>query len=551
MLRKRLFPLLLACAMLLSVAGCSMGPNVPEASGGGESAPDVDTGPAVMNETGLPIVNEPTVIRLTSYHGTAHDEGFEGIEMVERWEQETGLTLEFTTVPQASWDTHKTLIFSSGDIPDMIVGNAALTDSDVLGYADQGLIIPLQDLVAKYGENLNKITEENPNYKTRMFNAEGEMWSYPALADIDFGNRGNVLFVNKTWLADAGYDVNYEQGEYIDVITDTFTTDDFYDMLVKFKELHPGSYPFELGSGADAFFDLYAAFDAYDNADHLMLRDGTVEFTATNPNIKDGINWVHQMYGEGLIDPEIFTQDADTYRAKVAADEGDTFGVVSAWTMQQFFDMSDERFKDGALMLPLEGPNGTRSWPESVPAVINGFAVITSTSDQPEICARLIDYMYSGFNSVDLMIGPIGSAVTANDDGTYTQVPQPEGVTYDEWIGSKNPGCMPFICPPSLTSLCTYNDAVTMTIEVGQAYRPYQEQLNLPGMVLTVADSQTVADFNANAMDFIKRKNAEWITNGGVDAEWDAYVKELENMGVAEYVSIYQNTYDGIKEFLE
>lgn len=548
---KRLLALLFALVLLTSIAGCSAGPDISGTGDSENSPPQAESGAAGMNETGLPIVNEPTALKLTSYHGTAHKEGFEGIEMVERWEQETGVTLEFSTVPQASWETHKTLIFSSGDIPDMIVGNAALTDSDVLGYADQGLIIPLQDLVAKYGENLNKITEENPNYRTRMFNSEGEMWSYPALADIDFGNRGNVLFVNKNWLADAGYDVQYEQGEYIDVIPDTFTTDDFYEMLKKFKELHPNSYHFELGSGADAFFDLYASFDAYDNADHLMLSGDTVEFTATNPNIKDGIKWANKLYGEGLIDPEIFTQDADTYLAKVAADEGETFGVVSAWTMQQFFDMSDDRFQDWALMLPLEGPAGTRSWPESVPAVINGFAVITSTSDKPEICARLIDYMYSDYNSVDLMIGPIGSAVTANDDGTYTQVPQPEGVTYDEWIGSKNPGCMPFICPPSLTSMCTYKDAVTMTIEVGQAYRPYQEQKNLPGMVLTVQDSQTVADFNANAMDFIKRKNAEWITNGGIDEEWDAYVQELQSMGVEEYVSIYQNTYDGIKEFLD
>ena len=93
--------------------------------------------------------------------------------------------------------------------------------------------------------------------------------------------------------------------------------------------------------------------------------------------------------------------------------------------MQQFYDMSDPRFENWAVMLPFEGPNGTVAWPRSVSSVINGFGVITTACEYPEICARLMDYFYSEYNSVDLMIGPLGSATIANDDGTYTQVPQP------------------------------------------------------------------------------------------------------------------------------
>ena len=223
---KRLLVTLLAATMAFSsLAGCSgsSGSSSAQNTGDGSSAGG-GASAGIMNETGLPIVNEGVTIRIASYTGTAHQDGFEGIEQVQRWCEETGINLEFDTVPQTSWETHKTLIFSSGDIPDMICTNAGLTDSDVLSYADQGLIIPLEDLIAQYGENLNAILEENPNYRTKMYDTEGHIWSYPALADIDFGDRGNLTFVNKEWIAEAGIDVTYEEGEYVDLITDISLT---------------------------------------------------------------------------------------------------------------------------------------------------------------------------------------------------------------------------------------------------------------------------------------------------------------------------------------
>lgn len=74
--------------------------------------------------------------------------------------------------------------------------------------------------------------------------------------------------------------------------------------------------------------------------------------------------------------------------------------------------------------------------------------------------------------------------------------------------------------------------------------------VHLPGLNLTTENNQFVADFKANAVDYINRKNAEWITQGGVDEEWDAYVEELNKMGVDEYVRIYQEAYDAVKDYL-
>ena len=44
--------------------------------------------------------------------------------------------------------------------------------------------------------------------------------------------------------------------------------------------------------------------------------------------------------------------------------------------------------------------------------------------------------------------------------------------------------------------------------------------------------------------DYIYRKRSEWIVNGNIDQEWDAYKQELEKYGLSEYLTIKQKYYD-------
>ena len=36
---------------------------------------------------------------------------------------------------------------------------------------------------------------------------------------------------------------------------------------------------------------------------------------------------------------------------------------------------------------------------------------------------------------------------------------------------------------------------------------------------------------------------AQWLSQGGVDEEWDEYVARLNGMGLDEYMEIYQRNY--------
>ena len=45
-------------------------------------------------------------------------------------------------------------------------------------------------------------------------------------------------------------------------------------------------------------------------------------------------------------------------------------------------------------------------------------------------------------------------------------------------------------------------------------------------------------------MPFVNRKRAEWIANGKIAEEWDAYVEELNRLGLEEWMQIKQDAYD-------
>lgn len=105
-------------------------------------------------------------------------------------------------------------------------------------------------------------------------------------------------------------------------------------------------------------------------AETFFAEDGKVKFGATDPRMKDALEWLNRCYAEGLLDQEYLTRDKTAW--------------YSAWTNNQVFmsydwsayiDNVSNLFKDvetdinivGAV--PPEGPTGiseTRDQPQPI-----------------------------------------------------------------------------------------------------------------------------------------------------------------------------------------
>ena len=80
-------------------------------------------------------------------------------------------------------------------------------------------------------------------------------------------------------------------------------------------------------------------------------------------------------------------------------------------------------------------------------------------------------------------------------------------------------------------------------------YLDYISNENIyPRVFMEEKDLDKIAQVEADMNDYIYRKRAEWIVNGGIDEEWDDYLAELEKYGLSELLKIKQKYYDQYKE---
>lgn len=88
-----------------------------------------------------------------------------------------------------------------------------------------------------------------------------------------------------------------------------------------------------------------------DTGDHFAVKDdGTVIYTTVQEGYKEGIQWLHQLVEENLVDPEAFTQEWSTY---VAKGKNHRYGLCFTW------DIANIDNNEDYVMLPaLAGPDG-------------------------------------------------------------------------------------------------------------------------------------------------------------------------------------------------
>ena len=176
-----------------------------------------------------------------------------------------------------------------------------------------------------------------------------------------------------------------------------------------------------------------------DNADHYVVNnDKQVVYTLADEGIVPGLEWLHTLYAEGLIDPEVFTQDYNTYVSKAASDR---YGLFLAW------DNTSASTPDNYVALPpLKNADGeptvTR---QNAMGFEIGRCVITGTNPNPALTAKWIDQLYAPIQSVQDNWGTYGDTTQDNifemkDDGTLQHLPVPEGVVPYELRMKTNPG---------------------------------------------------------------------------------------------------------------
>lgn len=360
------------------LAGCSGG------GGGGNAGEPAETGTnGNFNQEGLPIVNEPVTLDVLTVRWGNMGDSFAKNAWLQELEKQSGVKINWQVMSSNDWNDQKSVMLASGKLPDVILGDLAFGDSDIVN--NLSFFRPLDDYIDKYMPNLKAAMEQSPELKKISTFPDGKIYSLPARLPSRPLSQ-NQPVINKAWLDKLG-------------LKAPTNTDELYQVLKAFKEGDPNGNgkadEIPSSNAGDIDMHLLTSFGITDlRQNHMMIKDGKPVYFPISEEYKAGLKWVHQLYTEGLIDQESFTQDNTMLTAKRQNPDAALIGFTFQWTPDAVFGQWSDQYE---MIAPIAGPDGKR-YQEGDP---NGLSfrrnelLITASSKYPEVAARWADQFYT------------------------------------------------------------------------------------------------------------------------------------------------------------
>lgn len=471
------------------------------------------------------------------------------MEWLQKVEDAAGVDIEWQEIT-ADWDQKKGTMLASGDVPDLFVGPNVITDADFAQF--QGLFQDLSEMLDQ-APNVQTMFEEKPDTKRIATQPDGKIYGLPKYQRF-WPSSASRLYINQKWLDNLGLSV-------------PATWDELYDVLVAFKVQDANGN----GDPNDEIpMDWPGGIGGYFNAAYLLggtgmtltdgsgqgyfVEDGQVKNFLTDERYKELVTFLNRLYKAGLINPEVFTHDYTKYQS-VARGEGDTakVGFTLGWVASDRF--GEQLAPQYTSMTPPKAtPEAEVSWSYDYNSLNYGVnhIVLSAKSKNKEAAMKFINELYAPEVGMQVLFGSLGPNIKDNGDGTYDVLP-PADENMDpgtwKWTSTLADNGA-FYIPDSLQlTLGADMQEVIGQSEPIEAIEIDVENDVLPGIFMkyTTADNSTMALNNTNVMNLANTNFAKWITKGGIEAEWEAYVKESEKAGLTQNLEIMQKYYDEYK----
>ncbi|OMF37716.1 ABC transporter substrate-binding protein [Paenibacillus sp. FSL H8-0548] len=521
---KRLFiTLILSFSMIFTLIGCA---------GKKEEAPAKTD--SEFNQAGLPIVTTPITLDVLTVRWGNMGDTFKANKWLQDLEKETNIKINWQVMSSNDWGEQKSIMLASGTLPDIIFGDNVFSDSDIVN--NLSYFRPLDDYIENYMPNLKAAMLETPELKQISTFPDGKMYSLPArLPSRPITTMQPVI--NKAWLDRLGL-----------AVPDNI--EDLYNVFKAFKEKDPNQngkadeIPFS--GSVDISMDFLSPFGITDlNGNSMMLKNDEPVFYPASNEYKEALKWVHKLYSEGLIDQELFTQDNTMSTAKQQNPDAAIIGFSNQWIPDAVFG----KWKDEYATIPsIAGPDGNRYQagdPVGLSLRRNEF-LITTFNKHPEISARWADQFYTNEASIQNFWGAIGTVIEEKEGGTYALMNPPEGTSADAWYWDQSLRDFgpKYVSPGFEKNIVldeTTGDGLKLVIDkLGREYvtTPF------PNVMYTAEEFQELPTLTTDIDSYVKTNRAQWIIKGNIDQGWDAYIKQLNAMGMKRLLEIRTDAYE-------
>lgn len=445
--------------------------------------------------------------------------------------------VEFEVIPIVDYQTKVSLALNTGtNAPDVILYQSTKGENAALSL--NGAIVPISDYEA-WTPNFNArvkefgLEEDVAALKLK----DGKRYFLPALFDVPFYDGGLILredLLKKYNLAAPK------------------TFDDLYQVLKVFKQHNPSSYPLTILAGPRVLYrmtmpawGISLGKNGASGSNTLSWDYATKRYFAgaISEQYKSYITYMHKLYAEGLLDPEMAEPiDGDRWTQKLATGKAmasyayyDQIGGVTANSTIDGFKLQ---------MYPaLAGPAGAHHQPKSKTGSGILFPIKTAKRSDFEQLVRTVDEMF--FSEENAKLWCLGVEGT-----TYTV--QNGKVVFSDEIRNSSEGIykslqVKYGCGSDVTQMVWVN-AREMT-KYDENYARINAEVEAIGDVIQAIPptpkfddrkAEEAGTLQTPLSDAFERWNSAFLTGSkSIEKDWDAYVKEMKSLGIDKFTELY------------
>ncbi|MFA6935384.1 MAG: hypothetical protein WCR70_08940, partial [Sphaerochaetaceae bacterium] len=148
-----------------------------------------------------------------------------------------------------------------------------------------------------------------------------------------------------------------------------------------------------------------------------------------------------------------------------------------------------------------------------------------------------------GYNASEALV-PSSAA-----EGKWTTSVRPSSIAANDWPGSAPIGSSPVIVQKDTINKYIEGRANNIAKEEACAiYRPYLTAYpyNYP-FRFTVEEIEQLNIIQTDLISYVFQTEAKWIAEGGIESDWDNYLKQLNNLGLEDYIKLYRTAFERTK----
>ena len=569
MKKNQIIALLLALAMVLGLCACGSSSAAPaetsaEVSQEEETAPEAEA-PAATEAPEAPSAAEEaeasaepevpqyatveypledeytftfTAIARNNVLALIGDNDFTVTPAYQALAEQTGCSLEFTMLGEATAEEKTNIMLASGDMTDFYT-NIGSYGNNLPGAITDGILFDLMPYLDECAPDYKAALDANEEFAASAYNADGTLCRFVS-GDAGLVTKG--ILIRQDWLDKLGKEVPTNR-------------EDLEEILKLFQTEMGATMPILVNAGLETGLtaSFNAVFAGFRGLDFQLTEPEGKEVVANlaSDNFIEYLVYLNHLYNEGLIIDDFM----NTGREYGNWESSYYSGKCGVWAdgHNELAPQNRANAEDPDYILtPMAMSDYECHVSEASTASMNGIVFLTAACEEPEAAIKLMNFCYTDAGILTGLYGIEGDSYIINDQGeaelTDAVLNNENGWSIQNaltWYGAQQ-------WLPTMMGVHHYEMICSEESMAGielwtEAYG--DKAMKIPSAC--TLDAESSAEFYTLANDVLTllAENAVKVVVGAMDEDgYRATIEDANGIGLARMTELYQAAYDAYLE---